>query len=165
MIATKMGYTDKTLDNIYYIALLHDIGKVIIPEEILNKPGKLTDDEFETIRKHAQYGYEILKEIDCLPNLALGAGYHHERLDGRGYPNGKPAEEIPQIAKIIAVADTFDAMHSTRPYRERMPMENIISELKRVVGTQLDKDIVNILLELIMEGSFTEEDQNDREYY
>lgn len=165
MIAGKMGYTDKTLENIYHIALLHDIGKVVIPEEILNKPGKLTDDEFETIRKHAQYGYDILKEIDCLPNLALGAGYHHERLDGRGYPNGKQAEEIPQIAKIIAVADTFDAMHSTRPYRERMPMENIISELKRVVGTQLDKDIVNILLELIMEGAFTEEDQYDREYY
>ena len=165
MIATKMGYTDKTLENIYHIALLHDIGKVIIPEEILNKPGKLTDDEFETIRKHAQYGYDILKEIDCLPNLALGAGYHHERVDGKGYPNGKQAEEIPQIAKIIAVADTFDAMHSTRPYRERMPMENIIAELKRVTGTQLDKDIVNILLELIMEGAFTEEDQYDREYY
>ena len=101
----------------------------------------------------------------CIRDMALGAGYHHERLDGKGYPNGKQAEEIPQIAKIIAVADTFDAMHSTRPYREKMPMENIISELKRVVGTQLDKDIVNILLELIMEGAFTEEDQYDRECY
>ena len=165
MIATKMGYADKTLENIYQIALLHDIGKVVIPEEILNKPGELTDDEYETIRKHAQYGYDILKEIDCLPNLALGAGYHHERVDGKGYPNGKQAEEIPQIAKIIAVADTFDAMHSTRPYRKRMQMGNIIAELKQAAGTQLDKNIVNILLELIMGGAFTEEDQYDREYY
>ncbi|MDE6433145.1 MAG: HD domain-containing protein [Lachnospiraceae bacterium] len=156
MIAVKLGYNDKTLENIYHIALLHDIGKVVIPENILNKPGRLTDDEYETIKQHAQYGYDILKEIDCLPNLALGAGYHHERLDGKGYPNGKPAKEIPQIARIIAVADTFDAMHSTRPYRECMPMENIIAEMKRVSGTQLDAHIVDVLLELIEEGALEE---------
>ncbi|MCM1386469.1 MAG: HD domain-containing protein [Bacillus sp. (in: Bacteria)] len=157
MIAAKMGYSGKTLDNIYHIALLHDIGKIVIPEEILNKPGKLTTDEYEAIKKHAQYGYDILKEIDSLPNLALGAGYHHERLDGKGYPNGKHAEEIPQIARIIAVADTFDAMHSTRPYRKSMQMDTIVSELKRVAGTQLDAAIVNILLELIHDGAFEEE--------
>lgn len=153
IIAERLGYTGKMLENIYHIALLHDIGKVIIPEEILNKPGKLTDEEYEIIKLHAQYGYEILKEIDCLPNLALGAGFHHERLDGRGYPRGKTDVEIPEIAKIIAVADTFDAMHSTRPYRKSMPMENIIAELKRVSGTQLDADIVEVLLNLIDEGA------------
>ncbi len=156
LIATRMGYSDKVLENIYHIALLHDIGKVVIPEDILNKPGRLTDDEYEMIKQHAQYGYEILKEIDCLPNLALGAGYHHERVDGKGYPNGKREKEIPQIARIIAVADTFDAMHSTRPYRECMPMENIIAEMKRVSGTQLDAHIVDILLELIEEGALEE---------
>lgn len=153
MIAAKLGYNDKVLENIYHIALLHDIGKVVIPEDILNKPGKLTDGEYETIKQHAQYGYDILKEIDCLPNLALGAGYHHERLDGKGYPSGKQEKEIPQVARIIAVADTFDAMHSTRPYRECMPMEDIIAELKRVSGTQLDVHIVDVLLELIQEGA------------
>lgn len=156
MIAKKLDYNDKVLENIYHIALLHDIGKVVIPEEILNKPGSLTDDEYEMIKLHAQYGYDILKEIDCLPNLALGAGYHHERLDGKGYPNGKQAQEIPQIARIIAVADTFDAMHSTRPYRKSMPMEEITAEMKRVSGTQLDAQIVGILLELIEEGALEE---------
>ena len=156
MIAERMGYNDKTLENIYHIALLHDVGKVVISEDILNKPGKLTHDEYEMIKQHAQYGYDILKEIDCLPNLALGAGYHHERIDGKGYPNGKQAKEIPQIARIIAVADTFDAMHSTRPYRECMPMESIIDEMKRVSGTQLDARIVDILLGLIEEGALEE---------
>ncbi|MDE6531097.1 MAG: HD domain-containing protein [Lachnospiraceae bacterium] len=156
MIAAKLGYNEKMLENIYHIALLHDIGKVVIPEDILNKPGKLTDGEYETIKQHAQYGYEILKEIDCLPNLALGAGYHHERLDGKGYPSGKQEKEIPQVARIIAVADTFDAMHSTRPYRECMPMESIIAEMKRVSGTQLDAHIVDILLELVQEGALDE---------
>lgn len=158
MIARKLGCDEKTLENIYHIALLHDIGKVVIPIDILNKPGSLTDDEYEMIKKHAQYGYDILKEINCLPNLALGAGYHHERLDGKGYPNGKQEKEIPLIAKIIAVADTFDAMHSNRPYRDSMPMENIIAEMKRVSGTQLDARVVDILLELIDEGA-TEEVQ------
>lgn len=148
-IAQRLGYNEKNVENFYHIALLHDIGKVEISEHILNKPGKLTEEEYEIIKLHAQYGYDILKEIDSLPNLALGAGYHHERLDGKGYPNGKVDGEIPLIAKIIAVADTFDAMYSTRPYRKQMPMEKIIAELKRVSGTQLDTEIVNVLLELI----------------
>lgn len=156
-IAWRLGYRGKRLENIYHIALLHDIGKIIIPESILNKPGKLTDNEYEVMKHHAQYGYEILKEIDCLPNLALGAGYHHERIDGKGYPNGKSEEEIPQIAKIIAVADTFDAMHSDRPYRESMSMDEIVDELKRVAGAQLDAAIVDIMLELIAEGAFNED--------
>ena len=158
LIAMKLGYNDKMLENLYHIALLHDIGKVVIPESILNKPGSLTDDEYEMIKQHAQYGYDILKEIDCLPTLALGAGYHHERIDGKGYPHGKQAKEIPQIARIIAVADTFDAMHSTRPYRNSMPMESIIAEMKRVSGTQLDANIVDILLELVKEGAIDEID-------
>ncbi len=151
-IAEHMGKGQKEVENLYRIALLHDIGKLVVPEEILNKPGRLTDEEYATIKMHSQHGYDILKEIDSVPNLAVGAGYHHERLDGKGYPNGRTADEIPQIAKIIAVADTFDAMNSTRSYRKRMPMEDIIAELKRVSGTQLDGAIVDILIAMIESG-------------
>ena len=87
-----------------------------------------------------------------MPELAWGAGFHHERMDGKGYPNGKTADEIPEVAQMIAVADTFDAMHSTRPYRKKMPLEDVINELKRVSGTQLNEKYVQALLELIEEG-------------
>ena len=91
-----------------------------------------------------------------MPELALGAGYHHERMDGKGYPFGKAADEIPDVAQMIAVADTFDAMHSTRPYRKKMKMEDIIAELKRVAGTQLNEKYVQVLLTLIEEGKIDE---------
>ena len=104
------------------------------------------------MKQHAIKGYDILKEVDISPELALGAGYHHERMDGKGYPFKKAASEIPDVAQMIAVADTFDAMHSTRPYRKEMAMEDIIAELKRVAGSQLSEKYVNILLTLIEEG-------------
>ena len=152
MIAEKVGYSETEAENFYNIGLLHDIGKILIPDEILNKPGRLTDEEFAVMKTHPSNGYEILKEVDILPELALGAGYHHERVDGKGYPTGKAADEIPAVAQIIAVADTFDAMHSTRPYRTQMPMEKVIAELKRVSGTQLNEKYVQALLTLIEEG-------------
>lgn len=152
MIAEKMGYSEAQVKDIYNIGLLHDIGKITIPDEILNKPGKLTEEEYSIIKQHAINGYDILKEIEIFPELALGAGYHHERIDGKGYPSGKSGDEIPMIAQIIAVADTFDAMNSTRPYRRRMKMEEIVAELERVAGTQLNADIVQVLLGLISEG-------------
>lgn len=154
MLAKQLGKDEEELDKIYHIALLHDIGKIGIPDEILNKPGRLTDDEFAVMKTHSPQGYEILKEISIEPELAIGAGYHHERLDGRGYPNGLTAEEIPEIAQIIAVADTFDAMFSTRPYRKKMEISEIEAEVKRVSGTQLNPDIVNALVELIHSGAF-----------
>ncbi|MCM1086673.1 MAG: HD domain-containing protein [Muribaculaceae bacterium] len=152
MIAEKLGYSPSEAAAVYNIGLLHDIGKITIPDEILNKPGRLTDEEFAIMKQHSINGYDILKEIEVAPELALGAGYHHERIDGRGYPFGKKAGEIPPVAQMIAVADTFDAMHSTRPYREQMKMEDIVAELKRVSGTQLNEEFVNVLLELIEEG-------------
>ena len=152
MIAEKAGYDETEVENIYNIGLMHDIGKILVPNEILNKPGKLTDEEFAIMKTHPSNGYDILKEIEIMPELALGAGYHHERIDGRGYPYGKKGDEIPEVAKMIAVADTFDAMHSTRPYRKKMKMEDVIAELKRVSGTQLSEKYVNILLALIKEG-------------
>ena len=151
-IAEKMGYGKSEVEKIYNIGLMHDIGKVTIPEAVLNKPGKLTDEEYVIMKQHAINGYDILKDIEIMPDLALGAGFHHERFDGRGYPFGKAADDIPPVAQMIAVADTFDAMHSTRVYRKQMPMEAIIAELKRVSGTQLNADYVQALLELIEEG-------------
>lgn len=156
LIAQKAGYTDEEAHKFYNIGKLHDVGKILVPEEILNKPGRLTDEEFVIMKKHASDGYDILKEVKAVPNAALGAGYHHERLDGKGYPEGRTTEDIPDVAQIIAVADTFDAMHSTRPYRQKMEMEKITAELKRVAGTQLNEKYVNILLELIEEGKIEE---------
>lgn len=152
MLAKAMGQDEEEQSRIYNIASLHDVGKIMVPDEILCKPGKLTDEEYMTIKQHAQNGYDILKEIDLFPDIALGARYHHERIDGKGYPSGIKGDEIPFIAKIIAVADTFDAMNSTRPYRAQMNMEDIVKELKRVEGTQLDEEITEVLIKLIENG-------------
>ncbi len=127
----------------YRIALLHDIGKVGVPPEVLNKPGKLTDEEFVTIKSHASKGYEALKEIRIMPELAVGAQAHHERPDGKGYPNHLKGEEIPRVAQIIAVADCFDAMYSNRPYRNRMNFDKAVSIIREVSGTQLTSDVVD----------------------
>ena len=156
MIAEKAGFSKDVVENFYNIGLMHDIGKITVPDEILNKPGRLTDEEFVIMKQHATNGYEILREVDIMPELALGAGFHHEKMDGTGYPSGKTADEIPDVAQIIAVADTFDAMHSTRPYRKKMKMEDIIAELKRVTGTQLSEKYVQVLLALIEEGKIEE---------
>ena len=156
MIAEKLGYNEAEVEKFYNIGLMHDMGKITVPNEILNKPGRLTDEEFVIMKQHASNGYDILKDVEVLPELALGAGYHHERVDGKGYPFGKTAEEIPDVAQMIAVADTFDAMHSTRPYRKKMKMEDIIAELKRVAGTQLNEEYVQVLLTLIEEGKIGE---------
>ena len=160
MLAKKLGKTEDELEDIFHIALLHDIGKIAIPDNILNKPGRLTDEEFVVMKSHSQRGYDILKEITIAPELAIGAGYHHERLDGRGYPNGLKGDEIPFIAQIIAVADTFDAMFSTRPYRKRMELADIEAEIRRCSGTQLNESVVNALMELISEGAFDNERPN-----
>ena len=152
MIAERAGFSKDEVENFYNIGLMHDIGKITVPDEILNKPGRLTDEEFAIMKQHASNGYEILKEVEIMPELALGAGFHHEKVDGTGYPSGKTEDEIPTVAQIIAVADTFDAMHSTRPYRKQMKMEDIIAELKRVAGTQLSEKYVQVLLTLIEEG-------------
>lgn len=110
-------------DKIYNIALLHDIGKIGIPDNIINKPGKLTDEEFKVIKGHTLTGAKILSEIKSASELIYGAKYHHERYDGKGYPCGLKGEEIPEISAIIAVADAYDAMTSNRSYRKLLPRE------------------------------------------
>ena len=152
LFARNMGYSDEELEDIYNIALLHDIGKISIPDNILGKQAKLTDEEYAIIKSHAQNGYEILKDIEIMPNLSLGAGCHHERIDGKGYPRGLKGDEIPPVAKIIAVADTFDAMYSSRPYRKKMKLEDVMAEINRVKGTQLSEEVVEVVNKLYEEG-------------
>lgn len=151
-MAERLEYKELKPEEVYNIALLHDIGKIAVPDALLNKPSELTPEEYEEVKQHAHNGYEILKEIESVPELALGAGFHHERVDGAGYPFHKGGEEIPYVARIIAVADTFDTMNSTRPYRMKLSIEEIIEELKRVSGSQLAPEIVEVMLQLIEEG-------------
>lgn len=157
LIAERMGLDEQRVTDIYNIGLLHDVGKIAVPDSILGKPTALTKEEFEIISKHAENGYKILKEIEIRPELAIGAGYHHEHIDGTGYPFGKKGDEIPEVAQIIAVADTFDAMNSTRPYRKRMKMSDITDEMRRIAGTQLNKEIVDIFLEIVAEGHINDD--------
>ena len=152
LLAKEMGYSGEELDKIYYIALLHDAGKIGVPDNILGKPGKLTKEEFEVIKSHTTRGGEILSNFKSLPNVGQGALYHHERYDGTGYPKGLKGEEIPLIARIICVADSFDAMNTSRVYRKNLTRENIISELETHKGTQFDPQIADIMLRLIKEG-------------
>ena len=158
MLAKELGCDEETVEKYYRIALLHDIGKVGVPQEVLNKPGKLTDEEFEIIKSHTSQGYEALKQITIMPELAIGAQAHHERPDGRGYPNHLKGDEIPRVAQIIAVADCFDAMYSNRPYRKRMNFDKVVTIIKEVSGTQLAQDVVDAFLRLVERGEFRDPD-------
>ena len=160
MLTRELGYDEETVEKYYNIALMHDIGKIGIPEEVLNKPGKLTDEEFAIIKSHTVLGYNVLKDIGIMPDLAEGAVAHHERPDGKGYPKGLKQDEIPRVAQIIAVADTFDAMYSNRPYRKRMNFEKAVSIIKEVSGTQLTGDVVDAFLRLVDQGYFRAPDDH-----
>ena len=128
-----------------------------MPEAILTKPGKLTEEEFEVVKKHPVRGYEILKNVNIQEDIAAGAHYHHERWDGKGYPDGLKETEIPWVARIISVADTFDAMSSTRPYREKLPVDYIAAEIDSCSGTQFDPKVVKAFLSLYLEGAFDDQ--------
>jgi len=153
MIAKFMGKSVQQQTNIYMAGLLHDVGKIRIPDAILNKNGRLSDAEFEMIKLHPVIGYHILKDVTNLPMISMGAKYHHERYDGMGYPNGLAQEEIPEIARIIGVADAYDAMTSTRSYRDILPQEKVRSEIIRGRGKQFDPEIAAVMLERIDEDT------------
>ena len=153
-LAEELGCSKEEIEKYHNIALLHDIGKIGVEDKVLKKEGKLEDDEFMQIKSHASLGYDVLKTISIMPELAIGAGAHHERPDGRGYPNGLKDEEIPFVAQIIAVADTFDAMYSDRPYRKRMNFDKAVSIIKSVAGTQLSEKVVEAFLRLVEKGEF-----------
>lgn len=154
MLAIKLGESEDVAQKFYNIALLHDIGKIGIPDDILNKPGKLTDEEYDIVKTHPYRGFEILKRVKSEQNLINGAKCHHERFDGKGYPARLMGEKIPWVARIISVADAFDAMSSTRPYRKKQPMNYIIQEFKNCSGGQFDPTVVKAFLDLYEEGKF-----------
>ena len=149
LIAKEIGYSDVELENLHKIGLLHDIGKIGVPDSILNKPDKLTDDEYQIMKTHVNIGGEILKDFTLVPNVVEGAKYHHERFDGKGYPNGLKGEQIPLNARIIGIADAFDAMTANRVYRKAQNLSYVVDELKRCKGSQFDPVLVDVLLRLI----------------
>ena len=151
MIAEKMGLSAEFCENIYYMGLLHDIGKIGVPNEIINKPGRLTDDEYDVIKTHPEIGYQILSEIKSNRELAKGARWHHERYDGKGYPDRKAGEVIPLEARIIAVADSYDAMTSNRSYRSYLPQDVVRSEIENNMGTQFDPEAAKCMLAIMDE--------------
>lgn len=161
MLAEKLGFYEDECNQVYYIALMHDCGKIYIPDEILTKPGRLTDEEYEIMKKHTVYGAEILRDFTSIDGMGSGALSHHERYDGKGYPNGISGEDIPIIGRIICVSDAFDAMNSRRCYRSSLSEEVIISELKNNRGKQFDPVIVDCLLALINSGRIKFSDTNN----
>lgn len=156
-IARRLHYSEEKCENLRQMALLHDIGKIGIPDAILNKPGRLTEEEYEIMKSHVIKGGEILKDFTIIDNVSLGALYHHERYDGTGYCHGLKGEEIPLDARIIGIADAFDAMTANRVYRKQLEIDVVIAELKRCSGTQFDPQLVEILLSLIEDATINVE--------
>ena len=153
MIAEKLGYSKEDQEVLRKTALLHDIGKIAIPDRILNKAGRLTDEEYGVMKSHVLRGAEILKHFTFIEHVDEGALYHHERYDGKGYVNGLKGEEIPLNARIIGIADAFDAMTANRVYRKKLDLDFVLEELRKGRGTQFDPGLVDILLELLEDGT------------
>ena len=151
-IAKEIGMSKEEIESIRKVALLHDIGKIGVPDSILNKPGWLSSEEFIVMKNHAIIGGEIIKDIKTIPGLYDGVRYHHERYDGKGYPEGLKGEEIPYVARIIAVADAYDAMTSTRVYRKHLNFGQVVSELENGSGTQFDPIISHKMIDMINTG-------------
>lgn len=151
-LAKRMGMSEEEQEKVYYIALLHDIGKIGIPDAILNKPSRLTEEEFAVIKTHPLIGGEILKDFTALEGSSDGASYHHERYDGKGYGKQLAGENIPLVARIIGVADAYDAMSSDRCYRKALDSETVVGELENGIGTQFDPQIVPFMLDMIKDG-------------
>lgn len=147
-VGKELGLEDSQLECLELAALLHDIGKIGIPDYILNKPGKLEDEEFKKIQAHPVLGYNILEKIEFLSPMLPAILHHHERFDGKGYPEGLKGDDIPTGASIIAIADTYDAMTSDRPYRRALSHEAAVAELKKCKGTQFKNEIVDAFLKV-----------------
>ncbi len=137
-LALAIGMNEEDADRVRIAGLVHDVGKIGVPEAVLTKTGRLTDEEFEAIKQHPEIGHRILKDIPLLADVLPGVLHHHERYDGKGYPHGLAGEAIPVMARIIALADTFDAMSSSRSYRAAMPRQQVLAEVARCAGAQFD---------------------------
>jgi HD-GYP domain-containing protein (c-di-GMP phosphodiesterase class II) len=153
-LARALDMDESQIDVVHVAGLVHDVGKIGVPEAVLCKPGRLTDEEFKLIKQHPATGYGILKDIPPLKQMLPGVRYHHERWDGRGYPDGLAGEDIPLLGRIMACADAFDAMSSTRAYRPALPRAKVLAEFERCAGSQFDPKLVERFVQL----DFTEFD-------
>ncbi|MCD6168327.1 MAG: HD domain-containing protein [Caldisericia bacterium] len=158
-IAEKMNFTDEKIKKIKIASLLHDIGKIAISETILRKAGSLTPYEYEEIKKHPDWSYKIISQVNSFKNIALWARFHHERLDGSGYPLGLTGEEIPVESQIIAISDTIESMIAGRPYAERKTRREIIEEIKKFLGRYWREDVGRAAIEILKE-----EEENVKNY-
>ena len=145
-----LGLPEYEVEELKSVGLLHDIGKIAIDENVLNKPGELTNDEWEEIKRHPEIGYRILNTVNDMSEMANGALYHHERWDGKGYPKGLIKEQIPFVSRIITIADAYDAMTSERSYRSALPEKFVIEELKKNAGIQFDPELVRVFIEKVL---------------
>lgn len=152
-IAERAGKSKEEQERIHYMGLLHDIGKIGIPDSIITKNSSLSDKEYYVTRKHPEIGAEILSNISEIPDIGMGARWHHERYDGTGYPDGLRGDEIPEEARIIAVADAYDAMASRRSYRDVLPQQVVYEEIKKGKGTQFDPVFAEVMLALMEEDT------------
>lgn len=148
-LAASIGLPEKRQKIVYYSALLHDIGKIGIPDSIINKPGKLTPEEYEIIKQHPVIGSQILSSLSSMKEVAVGVRGHHERFDGKGYPDGLKGKDIPLVARIISVADAYDAMTSNRSYRSFMAQKDVRAEIVKNRGIQFDPELADKMLEII----------------
>ena len=151
-LGEKLGVSERSINDIRLLAQFHDIGKVGIPDKILFKPGKLTDEERAEMNKHSEIGYRIASSIPEIAHIANFILRHHERWDGKGYPLGLSKEDIPLEDRIVSLADTYDAMSNDRPYRKAMDHQEVIEEIIRNSGTQFDPDLVEVFLSLNLSG-------------
>jgi len=145
-MARHFDLKDDRINTLELAGFLHDIGKIAVPESILHKPGRLTDEEFEVIKQHPRTGHDILRQMEGTEALAEVVLHHHERWDGKGYPEGLTGSDIPLLSRLLAVADTFDAMGSKRPYRDRIVQSAVLDEIKRNAGSQFDPEVAEALL-------------------
>ena len=151
-IAKNLGWDEIECQNVYFVSLLHDLGMITVSEAIRNKPSRLTPSEYDMIKTHTTKGAEMLRDIYVVDNLSDGVMYHHERWDGAGYPCGLSGKDIPKVARVIAVADAYDAMNSDRVYRAKLSKDKIISEFIRCKGTQFDPDIADVFVFMLKDG-------------
>jgi putative nucleotidyltransferase with HDIG domain len=147
-LAQQIALPDAEVEQIYTAGLLHDVGKIGVPETVLQKTGKLTPEEFEQMKKHPQIGARILADVKQLKHILPGVLYHHERYDGKGYPTGLAGRNIPLMGRIICLADCFDAMTSNRTYRRALPLEVAMTEIRRCSGTQFDPELAEAFLQV-----------------
>ena len=152
-IAKRFGYDEERQDAIFMMGLLHDVGKIGIPDSVINKPSRLTDEEFDLIKTHPAVGARILSSIKKMPRLSDGARWHHERYDGKGYPDKLAGDQIPEEARMIAVADAYDAMTSNRSYRRSLSQETVRGELEKGKGSQFDPVFADIMIGMIDEDT------------